>query len=174
MVNKILREKTVFHTPWFELVARWLKPAGSQPYYAIRTTDYVSVVARTVQGRYILVRQFRSAVGGMTLELPSGTVDKGMTPRQTAVQELLEETGYRAGRLSAAGSLRPDTGRMMNRLWVFYAENCERVAGAKGEAGITTRLVSAPEMDRLLRTGKFAHALNVAALAVVWKKFSLQ
>lgn len=171
MQNRILREKAVFQTPWFALMARWLKPAGSKPYYAIRATDYVSMVARTSEGDFILVRQYRAAVGGFTLEFPSGTVDPGMTPRQTAVQELLEETGYRPGRLSAAGSLRPDTGRMMNRLWVFYAADCERVAGARTEKGISALLVSAARMDRLVRSGKFDHALNVAALAVVQRKF---
>jgi 8-oxo-dGTP pyrophosphatase MutT (NUDIX family) len=171
MSSRTLREEAVFRTPWFTLMARWLKPEGSAPYYAIRTTDYVSVVARTSQGAYILVRQYRAAVGGLTLELPSGTVDPGMTPRRTAVQELLEETGYRPGRLLAAGSLRPDTGRMMNRLWVFYAENCERVAGARTEKGISTLLVPAARMDRLVRSGKFDHALNVAALAVAQRKF---
>lgn len=171
MKSRVLRDETVFSTPWFELVARYLKPAGSEPYYGIRTTDYVSVIARTENGDYILVRQYRSAVGSITLELPSGTVDKGMTPRQTAIQELLEETGHRPGKLRAAGYLRPDTGRMMNRLWVFYAENCVRVPGAKGEAGISTCLVSPARMNRLILSGKFDHALNVAALTIAQKKF---
>jgi ADP-ribose pyrophosphatase len=171
MPKRIIKEKSVFHTPWFALVARWTNPPGSRPYYAIRTTDYVSVIALTPAGKYILVRQYRPAVGCRTVEFPGGTVDAGMTPKETAVKELLEETGYRPGRLFAVGSLLPDAGRMMNRLWVFYAINCERVKGTASEEGISTFLASSNGMDQLIRSGKFNQALNIAALAIAHRKF---
>src|SRR5262245_12487642 len=49
--------------------------------------------------RIVLLRQKRYAVGQMLVELPAGTLDKGESPMNCAGRELLEETGYLAGRL---------------------------------------------------------------------------
>src|SRR5437763_11391084 len=103
--------RVVYSTPWFDLVAKSL--AGhDQPHYSIRTTDYVSVVAVTRQRRLLLVRQYRPAVEGMTLELPSGHVEPGETPEEAARKELLEETGHVADRFELLGEFSPDTGRL--------------------------------------------------------------
>jgi hypothetical protein len=92
---------TVFRTPWFELVARKEGAASdaSDPYYYLVLPDYVAVVATTVSGDFVLVRQFRPALDRLTLEVPSGQVDPGETPEQGARRELMEETGYLAGTL---------------------------------------------------------------------------
>jgi ADP-ribose pyrophosphatase len=42
----------------------------------------------------LLQKQFRPALGKVTVESPSGLVDAGESPSQTAVRELHEETGY--------------------------------------------------------------------------------
>ena len=92
----------------------------------LQTKDYVSVVAVTEDGRLLLVRQFRPAVGRMTLELPSGHVEPGETPEQAARKELLEETGYLADTFTLLGNLSPDTGRLGNRMWCFFAKGARR------------------------------------------------
>ena len=102
--------QVVFATPWFEVVAKH-PPGYDQPHYSICTQDYVMVVAVTTEGRFLLVRQFRPAVGVATLEFPSGHVERGETPAQAARKELLEETGHVAPELELLGELAPDTGR---------------------------------------------------------------
>ena len=46
-----------------------------------------------------LIRTFRVAIDRWHLELPAGTLDKSLTPLETAHLELQEETGYRAERM---------------------------------------------------------------------------
>ena len=48
--------------------------------------------------RILLVRQYRLPADAYLWELPAGKVDEGETPLQAAKRELIEETGYRAGK----------------------------------------------------------------------------
>jgi ADP-ribose pyrophosphatase len=112
----------VFHTPWFQILARRL-PSFQQPYYAIHAPDVAVVVALNRRRHLLLVRQFRPAVGMVTLELPAGHVESGETPEQTARKELCEETGYEADEFELLATLSPAAARFTNRVWVFFAAN---------------------------------------------------
>jgi ADP-ribose pyrophosphatase len=59
----------------------------------------VAIVAIDSDGKVVLVRQWRHAVGRALWELPAGTRDPGEPPLRTAERELAEETGLRAGDL---------------------------------------------------------------------------
>lgn len=59
----------------------------------------VAVLARTPEGRLVMVRQFRPGPDRVVLTLPGGMMDAGETPEQAAARELREETGYAAGSL---------------------------------------------------------------------------
>lgn len=64
------------------------------PYYVLEQPEWVSVVALTVRGEVVVVREYRH--GSATLErgLPGGAVDPGESPLAAAQRELAEETGY--------------------------------------------------------------------------------
>src|SRR5690606_11394583 len=59
----------------------------------------VTIVPILPDGRVCMIRNFRVAVGETLLELPAGTLEPNEDPAITAVRELTEETGYRAGRV---------------------------------------------------------------------------
>jgi len=56
----------------------------------------VAVVATDPEGRVILVRKWRHAVGRALWEIPAGTLTPGEEPESAARRELAEETGYTA------------------------------------------------------------------------------
>jgi 8-oxo-dGTP pyrophosphatase MutT (NUDIX family) len=156
-------ESVVFRTKWFELVARQ-SPVCPAPHYSIKTLDYVGVVAVTARGELLLVRQFRPAVWETTLELPSGHVEPGQTPEQAARAELLEETGYQAARFECLGDYSPDTGRLSNRLWGFFAADPTPVSHQHSpEPGIEPVLYRGA-VGELLQDRSFCSALNRATL----------
>jgi ADP-ribose pyrophosphatase len=175
MPPEIYPEEVVFSTKWFELVAKH-PPAFAEPHYSIRAQDYVGVVAQDTLGNILLVKQLRPAVGGITLEIPSGHVERGETPEEAARKELLEETGYVADQFELLANLSPDTGRLGNRMWCFFAGNARRSpeSAPGGEEGVEPVLY-AGGVRALVQEKDFYSALNCSALfmAVLRGKLTL-
>ena len=79
--------------PWtvrdstYPLLDRWIRvraddcatAAGVRvaPYYVLEFPDFVHVLAETVSGQIVLVRQYRHGIGASSLELPGGVMDPG-------------------------------------------------------------------------------------------------
>lgn len=75
-------------------------PNGSSGYReVVRHHGGAGVVALDDDGRICLVRQYRVALGRMTLEIPAGKLELGEDGASCAARELAEETGLLAGRL---------------------------------------------------------------------------
>jgi ADP-ribose pyrophosphatase len=169
-----MNRSVVFSSSWCRLLAE-PQPSGD-PYYMLEVPDYVAVVARTREGRILLVRQYRPIVGRDSIELPSGHVDVGETPEQAARRELLEETGAVAGELEWLGTLVPDIGRLTNRIWCYFAPDVTAATGpAHVEEGITLLDVTEAEALAMAADGRMDHALNLAVLflAVGKRRLSL-
>jgi ADP-ribose pyrophosphatase len=169
-----MNRSVVFTSPWCRLLAE--TQASGEPYYMLDVPDYVGVVARTREGRILLVRQHRPAVGRDVIELPSGHVDSGETPEQAARRELLEETGMVANDMELLGVLAPDVGRLTNRMWCYFAADVSPAVGETSvEEGITALDVSEHDLFEMAADGRLDHALNLAVLflAVGKRRLSL-
>lgn len=161
---RVVSRETVFTTPYCSLVAKQLAGQSGDPYYSLAVADYVTVVAVTSTGQCVLVRQYRPAVEALTLELPAGLVDPGKTPEQAARTELIEETGFEPATLELIGCLKPDTGRLGNRMWVYFAGGLTAREGHIPETGIDVVLLPVADLAAQVADGRFDHALHVAAL----------
>lgn len=128
----------------------------------------VVVVPLVAADRVCLVEVVRTAVGGTLLELPAGTLDREESLADAARRELLEETGYRAGRIAAAGSFWMSPGILRERMHLFVAEDL--VPGPQAlEPGeqITTRVVAWSEAVAMCRDGAIDDAKTVAGILLV-------
>jgi ADP-ribose pyrophosphatase len=169
----IRERKTVFKSPWCEVVGKTLGDE-KEPYYSILVRDYVTVVGFDSAGRIAVVRQFRPAVETETWELPAGLVDDGEGPEVSAAREFWEETGFRPSKLiPLASPMFPDTGRLGNRIYYYLAELVTQdLAGFIPEKGIEVQWLSAQELEDAIDQGRFGHALHVVAflLAQRWRR----
>jgi ADP-ribose pyrophosphatase len=145
-------------------------PGRSIPeeFHSLRQSDYVSILAVTRDGRVPLVRQYRPAVERMTLELPGGLRENDDTPEATAERELVEETGLNlVSPLFLLGCLAPDTGRLENRLWGYFAQTeAEEINGWEPEPEVERLLVPRRELRDWILTGQFDHALHIALIGL--------
>ena len=125
----------------------------------------MTIVAFTERDELILIRQYRPAVERPTLELPSGRVEKGETPAESANRELAEESGFHAPQVELLGTHLSDTGRHENRLWCYYAEGAISLGNDYvPEASLERVLVPRSAPRQLIITGEFDRALHLAAL----------
>lgn len=74
-------------------------------------------------GRVLLIENYRYTLGQTLLELPAGTLDPGENPRDCASRELIEETGYAAGRLEPLIDYYPTPGFCTERMHLFLAHD---------------------------------------------------
>lgn len=89
----------------------------------------VAIVAVTRDGHVLLLRQSHHTIGKTLLGLPAGTLEPGESPEACARRELEEETGYRAGSLTALASYYTSPGYTDERLTIFRADDCEPADG---------------------------------------------
>lgn len=93
-------------------------------FYYLDSRDWAVVVARTVEGELVFVRQFRWGIDDFSWELPGGIVDAGEDPVEAGLRELREETGYVARRGRLLGQCRPNPAILNNFCHIIYAEAC--------------------------------------------------
>ena len=136
----------------------------------LESVDWVNLVALTVDGRCVMVRQFRFGVGYATLETPGGMVDAGETPLAAAQRELREETGYGGGRWDYLGAVEPNPA-FHNHLCHHYLARDVVVHGDQNLSGgeaIRVELMSQRQVVDAVQTGELKHALALSALSRVY------
>jgi ADP-ribose pyrophosphatase len=81
----------------------------------------VVILPITSDGKLLMVRQWRRAVGKVLIELPAGTLEENEPVSVCAQRELQEETGYRSNELIAMGGFYSAPGFCSEYLHFFLA-----------------------------------------------------
>jgi ADP-ribose pyrophosphatase len=85
----------------------------------VRHPGSVVIIPMTDDGRVILVRQYRHAVGRSLWELPAGSLKEGEDPAQAAIRECHEEIGLVPTNVERLGSFFPTPGYCDEEM-IFY------------------------------------------------------
>jgi ADP-ribose pyrophosphatase len=95
-------------------------------FYTARMGDYALVYAVTTEGKVLVLRQYKHGLGRVCLTFPGGYVAPGEDPAVAADRELLEETGYRGGKLTSLGSFVTNANQGCNTAHLFRVDGCQR------------------------------------------------
>lgn len=125
----------------------------------------VAILPVLPDGRMVLVRQYRYAVGRPLLEVPAGTLDSGESPEACALRELAEETGYRSTNLRKLCQFYCSPGWADEILHVFVATDLVSGASSPEEDEDLELVEIAPDdVQRLIAQGEIADAKTIVSL----------
>ena len=167
---KKLSSKYLFKDNWATVRADVCeRPDGKiiEPYYVYEFPDWVTAFALTKEGRVILEKQYRHALGQVHYEIPGGCVEPTDVTMEAAIaRELLEETGYQFEKFEFLGLTSANPSTNNNIMHLFLATGGELVQEQHLDEGedIDVLFATIDEVKNLLRTNQFIQSMHVTCI----------
>ena len=168
-VKKIITKKIVYKNKWIKVVSKNVYEKNIKThnnFYSVEQQDFVSIILKTPSNKFPLVSQFRPAINKTTIEFPSGLLEKNETPLQCAKKEAFEETGCRIKKIQKISTLFPDSGRMCNKIHLFYGETLNEIENFNPEKEITVILKNEKQIIELFKKNKFLHQPSISLFSL--------
>ena len=140
------------------------RDGAAHDFYVLEMPDWINVIPLTANDEVVMIEQYRHGTNSVTLEIPGGMVDAGESPREAAIRELVEETGYRASEAHLLGSCHPNPAIQDNFIHTFLCENVEFDAAPvfASTEHTAVRLVPLAQVPALIADNTITHALVIA------------
>jgi ADP-ribose pyrophosphatase len=168
--GEILEHRVAYEGRLLRLeVDRVAEPGGVQALReVVRHPGSAVVLPLTPEGRLVLVRQYRYAVGGFLWEAPAGHIEPGELPVQAACRELVEETGYYPNRLEKLLEFYPAPGFTDELMHLFFAGELEQ-KGPSPEADekIEVKAFTLEEAQDMVASKKIRDAKTLVGLSFI-------
>jgi len=164
-----LASKYLVKEKWATLRVDELKlPTGEikNDYYVLEYPNWVNAIALTVEGKIILVRQYRHAADIISLEIPGGVIDGNETPEFAIKRELQEETGYTFETCKLVATLYPNPATATNKTFTYLLTGGIKTYNQHLDEHeiLNVEEYTVEEVKQLLKENKIGQALHVAAL----------
>lgn len=167
---KLLDTEYLVNAPWLKVAKEKCElPNGKviDDFYTLWQPDWVMILARTVEGKWVMTEQYRHGTGKIALEFPAGIIDKGETPEQAAIRELQEECGYGLDErrpITYLGSFSVNPDRHRGRFHVVFIDGVERIGNTSFDdtEDIESFTLSNEELQEKMANGTFDHPLQIA------------
>jgi ADP-ribose pyrophosphatase len=131
----------------------------------------VAVKGTGAAAEVVLIRNFRISVEQRLWECCAGTLEPGEDPAVCAGRELIEETGYRAGRIIAIGWFYTTPGLTDEKMYAFVATDLTHVGqDLEDDETIEVECVSAAEAIRMVERGDIRDGKSIAALLMAERR----
>ena len=186
---KLLSSEFLVDAPWLKVAKETCElPSGKviDDFYTLWQPDWVLILARTKEGKWVMTEQYRHGTGKIALEFPAGIIDKGETPEEAAVRELQEECGYvlderrenankdltgscaslrmTNNAITYLGSFSVNPDRHRGKFHVVFIDGVERLGKTSFDdtEDIETFLYTDEEFQAKVADGTFNHPLQIA------------
>ncbi len=164
--------ETLFETRWLGLyrIGNW--DFAKRP----NADSCVGILALTPADEVVLIEQFRIPVQQKVIEIPAGLVGdeeefRGEALVETAARELMEETGYRAGKIVPLLASPTSAGMTPEISHLFFATDLvkEQDGGGTGHEDIKVHLVPLKELRGWLKAKEAeGYLLDFKIHACLW------
>jgi ADP-ribose pyrophosphatase len=129
----------------------------------VRHPGAVVILPITSDGKLILVRQYRHAIGKTILEFPAGTLDPKELPLDCAKRELAEEVGQQAEEWQSLGTLYPAPGFCDEKQHLYLASKLSpfRLPGDEDEI-IEVQSLSIDQVESAIVSGEIEDGKSIS------------
>lgn len=133
--------------------------------------DGVSVIPFLSDNEVIILKEYRHAIKSWQYQFPSGMIEPGEEPAETARKEIAEETGYECTDLIYLGYTYPSFGSTTEKIHLFAAKLGAKTTDYEKEAleEMTTETVSIKQLEAMMNQNQFTHAAGLVA----WLKWKI-
>lgn len=173
---KTLSSEYLFNDQWFRVRRDVCETPGGkivEPYYVYEFPTWVAALGITNDGRVVMIRQFRQALGETCIELAGGCVDSTDKDHEAAIaREMLEETGYSFKSFTHLGRISANPSTNNNVLHMYLALGGEKTAEQQLDPNeeIEVLLCTMDELKQLLRENKILQAMHVSCIMYALEK----
>jgi ADP-ribose pyrophosphatase len=170
---RLLTTETVFKGYFHVLKDQLQRTDGEELSYTHfrLPNDAAVILAETLEGTFVLNKEYRHPTRDFLLGCPGGTLEPGETPLEGAIRELNEESGYTSDELHLLGCSYPLPSLCNQKIYFVLAKNAyplkERPKKDPFEF-ITTELKTEKELRELIQKGVLLDSLLLTALGY-WK-----
>ena len=167
---KILSSEYLFSDLWFKVRKDVCETPGGKivnPYYVYEFPTWVTALALTDEGKVILERQYRHALGEVCIEITGGCVDDTDPGLEEAIKrELLEETGYTFDSYEYLGQVSANPSTNNNLMHMFLAKGGKKTSSQQLDHNeeIDIELVSISELKQMIRGNKIVQAMHLTCM----------
>ncbi len=165
---KTLDSKSILNTSWLKVEQEsCLLPNGKviSDFYTLWQPDWVLILPKTSQGKWLLTSQYRHGSQQMSLEFPAGIINAGETPLEAAKRELEEETQFRGGTFTFLGEFFMNPDRHRGRFFAYVAEGV--IPGGNAIPDETENIfsleIAEQELNEKICSGEMNHPHQMAA-----------
>ncbi|MBN2546838.1 MAG: NUDIX hydrolase [Spirochaetes bacterium] len=175
---KIQNEKSVLKTRIYEVFdLKCYLPSKKikHNFYSIRMPDWVNVFSVTTDKKIIFVKQHRIGKNIITLEAPAGAIDKGEAPKNAALRELEEETGYVPDKLILLKKISVNPAIQNNTCYIFLALDCRKTKETKFDHSEELDIVfhALNELNKIINSDMIDNSLAYMACLLAKNYFKL-
>ena len=133
-----------------------------------------AMLAFDEKGKVLLVKQHRFP-HGYILEIPAGTLEKGEKPIDCAYREIIEETGYKAKKMTKLVSYFPSVGYNKEEIHIFVASGTKKEFDLKldNDEFITVVKMDIKKLIGMIKVGKIIDSKTICAVMIYAAKKKL-
>jgi ADP-ribose pyrophosphatase len=171
---KTLESRLIYKNPWIKLHEDKVRtPSGKTMLYSwYESADVVVVVPFLDESTLVMIKQYRYPLHKALLEFPAGHIENGENPKDTAVRELVEETGYHSKEIEYVYAYHPSVSKTRQVVYIFRAKELttgEEVMGSlrhESTEDIKVEKVKVKKLAQMITDKKIENAGTLIAYLI--------
>ncbi|MFA5272434.1 MAG: NUDIX hydrolase [Candidatus Omnitrophota bacterium] len=133
----------------------------------IKHPGAVLIVPFLSKDKVIILKQFRPVIDAYIYELPAGTLEKNENPAVCVRREMIEETGYKAKKITKLGFIVPVPGYSTEKIFIYKAEELSKTKQQhQKDEVINILIMDKKKIRQLFKAGKIIDAKTISAFAM--------